>query len=405
MRRLILALTLGLLCLPLVRVTAAPVWQVEAEALPAAQLALGAEVAADPAASGSSAVRMPLQKGQRGYTLSLSAPSVTMQGTNWFTLYLRGENMTAMSDPLRVSLIALDKQTGAYVSQKSYPVYGINLKPTGYTAVALPLSTPLSPTEYGAQVMIEWQAETSGAAPVAYLDKVEITPQAYPAPFITEVFPDKIRYVPGDKVHVRTSLANLTAAPATLTVVGEELSGIAAQREVFRQEVTLAAGEQKDVNASYKLGKEDYGRQIRVRLLQGPKEVDAASEYFHVHRIPLWTSTGNSYDHGSDYRDMHTIFYVAPASGAESWRSILFFKKAHWDACEYFSWSPGDIADLSPTEDPFPGGEGDLAPKNESNFYVSIDPVGLRRKGQIGCQGSSTRRSRSLTCCGRRKSS
>lgn len=372
MRRLTLALALGFVCLPLVRSTAAPACQVEAEALPASQLALGAEVVADPAASGGKAVRMPFQKDTRGYPVMYGAPKMAMQGRVWFTLYLRGENMLAIADPLRVNLIAHDKQTGAYTYQRFYLVYGINLKPTGYTAVSLPLDTAMQPDEYAPEVLIEWQAGTEGAAPVAYLDKVEITPEPYAAPTITEVFPNKIRYVPGEKVQVRTSLSNPTAAEAKVTVVGEELTGLMGKREVFRQEATLAAGEQKDVTASYQLSNEEYGREIRVRLLQGAKEVASSSEYFHVTRLPNWTATGNNYDYGTDYRDMHTIFYVQPASGQESWRSILFFKKAHWARVEYFSWSPGDISDQSPTEDPFLGGEGRATYRSRATLRQQI---------------------------------
>jgi hypothetical protein len=154
------------------------------------------------------------------------------------------------------------------------------------------------------------------------------------------------------------SLANPTADAATVTMVGDELQGITGKREVFRQDVTLAAGEQKDVTESYTLGPEEYGREIRVRLSLAGKEVDARSEYFAVSRIPLWLASGDGYDHGTDYRDMHTIFYVQPATGQESWRSVLFFKQMHSLRTEYFSWSPGDISDLAPTEDPFLGGEG-----------------------------------------------
>ena len=371
MRRLFLVVMLGLLVLPAARLFAAPAWQMEAEAIPADRLYLGAAPVPDAAASGGSAVRIPFQKGQPGVGVILGAPKLTAQGKVWFTFYLRAENMAAITDPLRIS-VALHDQAGGSAYHNAYPVYGINLKPTGYTAVDLPLGTPVPVGEYAPEVAIEWPVGTEGAAPVAYLDKVEITPQAYTAPVITEVFPAKIRYQPGDKVDIRTSLANLTAAEAKVTVVGEELMGLTAKREVFRQEAILAAGDQKDVTASYQLGPEEYGREIRVRLLQGAQEVASASEYFHVTRVPMWTSISNYYDRGTDNPDMHTIFYVQPASGAESWRSVLFFKKAHSDRVEYFSWSPGDISDLSPTEDPFPGGEGRLTYRSRTTVRQQL---------------------------------
>ncbi len=348
---------------------AAPAWQAEAEALPAANPGFKAEVVDDAAASGGKAARLALQP---GFRLNFGAPRMTMQGRTVFTFYLRGENLLPITDPLRVWLIAHDKQTGGWAANRVQSVYGINLKPQGYTPVALTLEMPPLADEYGPEVLIDWNRETEGAAPVLYLDKVEIASDTYTAPVITEVFPAKVRYEPGEKVEVRTTLVNPTAAEARVTVVGEELRGLTAKREVFSEQATLTPGEQKDVPASYTLGKEEYGREIRVRLLVGGKEVDAASAYFHVTRLPLWTSTGNHYDRGTDYRDMHTIFYVQPASGAESWRSVLYFKRKHWVNFEFFSWSGGDISDLSPTEDPFAGGEGRMAYRSRTTIRQQV---------------------------------
>ena len=39
-------------------------------------------------------------------------------------------------------------------------------------------------------------------------------------------------------------------------------------------------------------------------------------------------------------------------------RAVKFWKRMRRMYFEFFSWSPGDISDLAPTEDPFPGGEG-----------------------------------------------
>ena len=148
------------------------------------------------------------------------------------------------------------------------------------------------------------------------------------------------------------------------------MSGLTTHRQVFTLPVALKAGEEKAVTAEWQLGGQEYGREIAVSLLAGGKVIDTASELFSVSNIPLWLSTTNWYDRAQNSGDMHTIFYVDPASGQQSWRSVKFFKKLSpgMEEWEFFSWSPGDIADLAPQEDPFPGGEGRMVYRSKATI-------------------------------------
>ncbi|HEY3398954.1 MAG TPA: hypothetical protein VGM19_15000 [Armatimonadota bacterium] len=340
------------------RAPGAPAWQLAAATLPAANLVRNATVVPDPLASGGQAVRITYDKAYRGTNVQVFAPALAMQGRTWITVYLRGENLPPITDPMRITLVAHDLRTNLSASYQVHSVYGVRLKATGYTAIRVPLDTSYTATQYAAEIDLGFIPETAGAAPVVYFDKVEVSPQTYTAPVIAETYVDKLHYAPADTVTGHLTLTNPTAAAAEVTVIGEELRALTSRREVFRQTVSLAAGETKPAPFTYQLGPEEYGRELRVSLQVAGKEVAADQALFAVSQVPLAVSVANYYDRSQDSPDMHTIFYVAPATGQESWRSVLFFKKMLGSYCEFFSWSPGDITDLSPAEDPFLGGEG-----------------------------------------------
>ncbi|MHB9129458.1 MAG: alpha-amylase family protein [Armatimonadota bacterium] len=348
------------------------VWQSEAEKVVHPNgMRFGAAIADDEQASGGKAIRMPWQKDSKGWCTIFSTPQLTLQGKCLITLNVRSEGMLPITDGMRVTLVAHDVATGGWAFHNDYPIYGINLKPDGYTTLTLVLNTGSAPTLFrGVEIILEWQVAATGITPVCFLDKVEIATEVPETPVITEVWTGKVRYAPQEKASARVTVQNPTLVDAQLTLVGEELTGLTTRRKVFTLPVALKAGEEKAVTGEWQLGSEEYGREIAVSLLSGDKVVNTASELFAVSKIPLWLSAANGYDRGRYVQDMHTIFYVAPASGQESWRSVKFFKKQSpgGDYHEFFSWSPGDISDLAPQEDPFPGGEGRMTYRSKATI-------------------------------------
>lgn len=348
------------------------VWQAEAETV-VHNMRYGAQLVDDPLASGGQAIRIPYQEGERGRSVIFGAPKMGMQGKCFFTFYVRGENMPPIADGMKVTLVAHDQDTGEWAHSTDTRIYGINLHPEGYTALTFVLETPMTADTYGPEVIMEWRPESEGVSPVLYFDKVEISTSVYETPVITEVWPTLLRYEPGEQAAVRVTVANPTEQEFEVELVGREHLGLTQSREVFRQPVRLAPSDQKEVMADWQLGPEEYGREIEVIMLVGGQRVDSASEVFAVSTLPLWVATGNGYDRGRDVRDLHTIFYVAPATGQESWRSVLFFKKKYRIYSEFFSWAPGDISDLAPQEDPFPGGEGRLTYRSKQTIKMQIE--------------------------------
>ncbi|NCO36785.1 MAG: hypothetical protein AUJ92_09280 [Armatimonadetes bacterium CG2_30_59_28] len=352
------------------------VWQEEAEkTITGDRLRFGAALVDDGQASGGKAVRIPYQKDARGWSIAFGAPKAEFRGTCLFTFYLRGENMPPVSDGVRVYLILHDKATGQWAHHKVWSVYGINLKQNAYTAITLPLEIPLLSDTYGPEVLFEWRAGTAGISPAMLLDRMEIATETFDTPVIREVWPTKVRYVPGETAEVQVTVANPTGADATAQVMARERWGVVKERQAFSQSVSLKPGESKQVSGKWKLGGEEYGREIVVDFLQDGKVVDSSSELLSVSKTPLWLSTGNGYDQGTDARDMHTVFYVQPATGQESWRSVRFFKEKSpgGDYFEFFSWAPGDISDIAPDEDPFPGGEGRLTYRSKQTLKMQIE--------------------------------
>jgi hypothetical protein len=338
------------------------VWSEEAEKFATlGGMRLGAAVADDPAASGGKAVRIPCQSGSNGWSMVFSAPRMEMRGQVLFTFWLRAENLPPLTPGFMLTLVAHDRQTGLWAFHRQTRVYGASLQAQGYTPVTLILDVPWTAEIYGPEVILQWDSPPKSVAPVMYLDKAEISVPVLDAPRLLEVSPAKIRYQPQEEVTVLTSLVNPTAAAIEAALVGEEIRAADTRREVIREDVILAAGEQKQVTSSYRLGAEQYGREIRVRLSVGGREVSRGRDYFAVSKLPLWVAGGASGDRSCSADNSGAgSFYVGPASGQDSWRGVQYWKKMRRSYFEFFSWAPGDISDLAPVKDLFPGGEGRL---------------------------------------------
>jgi len=339
------------------------VWSEEAENFATPHgLRFGASVADDSSASSGKAVRIPYQADASGWSMVFSPPRMEMRGQVLFTFWLRAEDLPPLTPGLAVTLVAHDKQTGLWAHHRQTRIYGVNLHGQGYAPITLALDVPWTAETYGPEVILQWDAPPKGVAPVIYLDKAEISVPVFDVPRVLNVSPSKVRYQPGEQVTVLASLVNPTAAAIAATLSGEEIRGADVRREVFREDVRLEAGEEKPFARSYLLGPEEYGREIRVRLLRDGRELAAGRNFFAVSRLPLWVAGGSSGDRSYWAGNSGAgSFYVGPASAQDSWRGVQYWKNLRRIYFEFFSWAPGDVSDLSPDDDLFPGGEGRMA--------------------------------------------
>jgi hypothetical protein len=349
-------------------------WSEEAEKFATASgMRLGTAVADDPAASGGKAVRIPAEAGSSGWNMVFSAPRMEVRGQVLFTFWFRAEGLPSLTPGLVLTLVAHDKHTGQWAFHRQTRVYGVNLQAQGYTPITLALDLPWAAEAYGPEVILQWDSPPKGVKPVMYLDKAQIAIPVFDAPRVVEVAPAKIRYQPGEKASVSTTLVNPTSAAVEATLVGEEARSADTRREVFQENVRLAPGEQKQVTSSYLLGPEEYGREVRVRLLVGGREVSNARDFFAVSKHPLWVAGGASGDRSfwAGNTGAHS-FYVGPASAQDSWRGVQYWKKMRRTYFEFFSWAPGDISDLAPADDLFPGGEGRLTYRSKETVRQQV---------------------------------
>lgn len=333
----------------------------------------GAGMVEDEESSTNKALRIPHQQGSTSNSsnVEMTTREVTLCGKNLVTLYVRGEEMLPLSDGLEIIITAHNIATGQWDAYATYPIYGVNLKPEGYTALNFLIDTGPKPTKFrSSSLLIKWRVNDKELKPVIYLDYAEIRAQIPDAPFISDVSPAKVRYKPGEKVSVSVSVSNPTGADAAVTLTGEERWGLTGKRPVFTQPLTVKASGTGTATAEWTLSQEEYGREIAVTMSSGGKVIDAASELFAVTSIPQWLSINNTYDPGCGYYpgDLHSIFYVSPATFARSAKAVQYHMKLSPGAqySEFFSWAPGDIADLAPADDVFPGGEGRIAYRSKA---------------------------------------
>ncbi|MHB9023376.1 MAG: hypothetical protein ACYC7E_04265 [Armatimonadota bacterium] len=291
-------------------------WQDEMEKLVRPEWAKTVEVVDDPVASGGKAARIPY-KDTGDWAWVFSTPKITLQGQAYFTFFVRGENLPPISHGMRVTLVAHEPKTQMWAYHTQTVIYGINLKPDGYTAITLTLDVSLTTTTYPyLSVLFRAPAPPEGIAPALMLDRMEIRSQTYTGPIITSLAATRPRFEPNGMASVRVALANPTDRDFTGTLAGEERWNFTDHRPAFTQQVTLKPGETREVTASWRLGPEEYGREIAVELREGNTVADSGSALFSVSRTPNWLSV---------------------TGGAE-------------ERLEYWDWSPSDLADLAPKE-------------------------------------------------------
>ena len=335
------------------------VWHMEAERESPRAMRNGTQVVADASASGGKAVRIPVAPPHRSMMVA-HAPKLAISGRARLVIYCRAEGLHDMGFGLPVTARVWNSKAQHYVDMRT-TIGGLRLKPGRYVPISLPLSLPYDRVRDRIEIIFSWWARTEAAKAkkiAVYIDRYELFHDRRTAPVITEVWPDRAHYKPGQTVDVRVTVYNPAERDVTVTMTGTERLGLDRVRRVFSAPVTLKARESRQVHQRYQTADEEYGREIEVALVADGRTLDTGREYVGVSRLPLTVCTGTGYDQATHERPMHHIFYVGPCTFQESLRSVLFFKRKYHIYKEFFSWAPGDISDLAPTEDPFPGGEG-----------------------------------------------
>jgi hypothetical protein len=169
----------------------------------------------------------------------------------------------------------------------------------------------------------------------------------------------KVLYEPGEEASCDATLQNWSAVQTSAELRATEFSDLGKSREVGKQTVTLKPNENTTVKFTWNAGQEEYGREIRIELLENGKPVDAASDYFNVAdnvwKVAIRASGGPHMTHPDSVH--------CPYKTEEQWKKFLAdfpaqLHATHGNFVEWFAWSPDDAYMMTPTEESWISGQG-----------------------------------------------
>ncbi len=159
---------------------------------------------------------------------------------------------------------------------------------------------------------------------------------------------DKIRYRPGERATIALKVQNLATEPRQVSLLLELVRELDEVIEVKREEMTLAAGESRDLTATTEPLTEPWGYAVRARLLAGEELLAAAAEYFTVHEN-MWAIMMAG--RGASQFTAHVDLDRAVASARTNQR-----RYRNW--VESGFWAPDEFGDFTPDTEHWWGGQG-----------------------------------------------
>ncbi len=176
------------------------------------------------------------------------------------------------------------------------------------------------------------------------LDQITLSP---PHEVVVEGFTvDKVRYKPGEHVTTIGEIVNYSARTRTVTVVTEFIRDMNTVREAGRSKMSLSAGSRRPLKVSAKLSEVRWGREARVRILEGETELSRSSEYFTIHDNP-WAVAIGAYG-------LQLARYRAGGDSFKNCKPLAQGTKRHYgNMVEFVFWAEDDFGDLTPTDDKY----------------------------------------------------
>jgi hypothetical protein len=156
---------------------------------------------------------------------------------------------------------------------------------------------------------------------------------------VVRVWPAKLLYAPEETARITVTLRNTAAADQQADLIVTVVTDVAAERELLRRAVTVAAGANEEViiNASLE---EQFGHEIVAALMQDGHEVSRGREFFTVtDHAPLVSQ----YACGSVMAGTEKVIREQTIPG---------YRSNYITMCEIWMWSPSSFCDFAPkTED------------------------------------------------------
>lgn len=309
-----------------------------ANAEPVSKLVKSAATVADPAAASGQLVRFELDKAKPGvpFTIPLSGQSA---GKYVATLRLKVNPVESCADSFTLAIgNARRNFWGAWGVDPAAPDYRLWTVPFVYDGKG-PLALAITPSR---------APGLGGTTHELLLDRLDL--QRVPgSTYIEAIRPNKVCYDPDEAI---TCAVTLHAPRPGLEVRATELLGLSDSRQV----ASVKTNAEGKVVLAWNAGKELYGREVRIELLQNGKIVDSASDFYNVidnvWKVALQASVPGV--HMTDPRSVHcgvkTDEQLADAVNVAARAGYGNFREA-------FAWAPDDAFDMTPRQEYWTSGQ------------------------------------------------
>ena len=180
-------------------------------------------------------------------------------------------------------------------------VYGYDLKwKNGYQDFVLACELGGTPLE----ISMHWSGKEG--TPTLYLDAIDLIRQGDVTPArLKAVWPDRVRYVPGQTGDVTVSLESVSAQAEKVDLSLELFHDLGKRRSIGERTVEIEPGSALDVKFPLSELNDKWGYEVRATLEQDGKVLDQMSEFFTVHDN-IWAVSQSS---GFDVEPPEPIIY------------------------------------------------------------------------------------------------
>ena len=159
---------------------------------------------------------------------------------------------------------------------------------------------------------------------------------------LNDIESNKIRYMPGEDATISGFVTNYSSSTRTVTVATDLVRDMATSRDAGSTKVVVAGRSRVPFSITTTLTDDRWGREARVRILEGDTELDHDSVYFTVHDNP-WAVAIGAYG-------LQLAYYRA---GGESYKNCepmaRGIKRSYGNMVEFVFWAEDDFGDLTPT--------------------------------------------------------
>ena len=330
-------------------------WKQDFSAAKTGAAVAGGAVVEDAAATEGKALRLEYAKAGALPAMA-TAKDLLLAGTGTLSIMVRGKDLNDVANGLRLTLTLQNQTTGKRCLADGM-VYAIRTTETAYRSVPLYYEADDAPAPYTLTVSSTWQPQKGDRKPTVWIGSMELQGHGKSAPYISGLLRTRTAYVPGTKVQIAVTAVNPLATAFQGKLIAEDCSGFAGQQQAATAIVTLAPGERKVFDLSWKAGELVTGHEARFLLLgTDGKEIDR--DQIDIGITPdsrLLAFPAHDFEQGPR-PSQGALLYVYPASHTQSRNVVdasLRDRSNHTGRMEFFGWSWCDLAGFVPPEDPY----------------------------------------------------